>query len=69
MFINKLYVFHKDVAEIARLSSEGHYNLACNKYFESTHQQPPARVHLHPNQYFQESRDILSKDEIKGKHY
>ncbi|XP_023244902.1 DNA primase large subunit isoform X2 [Copidosoma floridanum] len=54
-----------DKAEIARLSSEGQYNLACFKYFESTHGQPASRVFLHPNQYFNESRETLTKDKTK----
>ncbi|XP_008207104.1 DNA primase large subunit isoform X1 [Nasonia vitripennis] len=56
---------HSDVGEITKLASEGHYILACTRYFESTHKQPPARMFLHPNHYFQESRNILTIDEVK----
>ncbi|KAJ8687034.1 hypothetical protein QAD02_022828 [Eretmocerus hayati] len=50
-----------DTGEITRLAREGHYILACTKYFESTHKQPPGRMFMHPNQYYVESRAIQNK--------
>ena len=63
--------FFADIAEITKLSSEGHYNIACTKYFIATHGQEPGRMFMHPNQYYAESRKILTDsntDEAKGKN-
>ena len=49
------------MTEIADLAAGGHYNLACQKYFEVTHNRPPGKPLLHPNAYFAESREILVK--------
>ncbi|KAL7299987.1 hypothetical protein TKK_0007302 [Trichogramma kaykai] len=55
-----------DIGEITRLSKEGHYILACTKFFESSHKQMPGNMFMHPNAYYAESRKILNKDEFKG---
>ncbi|XP_033209567.1 DNA primase large subunit-like [Belonocnema kinseyi] len=52
----------ENVNEIADLAAGGHYNLACQKYFEIAHKRPPGKPLLHPNAYFAESREILTKD-------
>ena len=65
---NKKLIF-SDVVEITRLASEGHYVLACTRYFETTHKQPPERMFVHPNHYFEESRKILIANEVKRKNF
>lgn len=45
--------------EIISLCVKGHYALACTKYFEITHRTTPQKVINHPNQYFDNSFEIL----------
>lgn len=57
------------IAEMASLAKEGHYTLACTKYFEAVHKRLPDRPINHPNSYYAESRKIFTKDGIiKKKH-
>ncbi|KAJ8913660.1 hypothetical protein NQ315_007377 [Exocentrus adspersus] len=49
------------IIPILDLAKGGHYQIACTKYFECTHNQPPVMTINHPNQYFEESVN-LSKD-------
>ncbi|KAK2575469.1 hypothetical protein KPH14_011200 [Odynerus spinipes] len=51
-----------DAKEIIELAKEGHYSLACTKYFQMLHKQSPEQPIFHPNGYFAESRKILTKD-------
>lgn len=45
------------------LVKNGHYQIACTKYFEHAHLQPPTTTINHPNQYFEESRNLfIEKD-------
>ncbi|XP_044268880.1 DNA primase large subunit-like [Tribolium madens] len=44
--------------EIKELATNGHYQLACGKYFEYTHGKAPESGINHPNQYFEESMKI-----------
>ncbi|XP_035665558.1 DNA primase large subunit-like [Branchiostoma floridae] len=49
------------VQEIIELVKGGHYQLACTKYFEITHNVDDAGFGLnHPNQYFEESQKVLN---------
>jgi DNA primase large subunit len=51
------------VDEVMELVEGQHYQLACIKYFELTHEIADAGFSLnHPNQYFDESRRLLSGD-------
>ncbi|XP_043469059.1 DNA primase large subunit-like [Leptopilina heterotoma] len=51
----------ENVTEIADLATGGHYNLACQMCFDVTHKRPPGRPIVHPNVYYAESREILTK--------
>lgn len=44
------------------LVKESHYQLACTRYFELTHSVQDKPGFNHPNQYFEESRKILTGD-------
>lgn len=49
------------INEILDLMKQQHYQVACSRYFEVTHKVPEGVVSInHPNQYFDESRKILS---------
>lgn len=48
--------------EILELCAKGQYQLACTKYFEATHGQPPSNIIQHPNQYAEESLKIAKAD-------
>ena len=50
------------VNEIADLSKDGHYLIACTTYFNVLHNRLPDKPIIHPNGYFIESRAILAKD-------
>jgi len=50
------------VQDIADLVSRQHYQIACQRYFEATHQTELDGGIQHPNQYFQESQKILNGD-------
>ncbi|EDQ88653.1 uncharacterized protein MONBRDRAFT_32834 [Monosiga brevicollis MX1] len=54
------------ISEISKLVSEHHYQIACGRYFEVTHNCEPNTVSIqHPNQYFDDSRQILTNGEHK----
>ncbi|KZC07086.1 PREDICTED: DNA primase large subunit-like [Dufourea novaeangliae] len=53
----------ESVNEIAELSKDGHYLIACTTYFKVLHNRLPDRAITHPNGYFVESRAILAKDD------
>ncbi|CAK9819568.1 DNA primase large subunit [Anthophora quadrimaculata] len=58
------------INEIAELSKDWHYNIACTTYFKALHNRLPEKPIIHPNGYFVESRNILAKDnpaEVEGK--
>lgn len=45
------------VQEILNLSQNGHYQIACTKYFEVKHGLSPSATAInHPNQFFEESQ-------------
>lgn len=47
--------------EIMDLVEKHHFQIACQKYFEWTHGSMTVEGGVnHPNQYFEESRDVLS---------
>ena len=49
----------KAITEISQLVAGSHYQLACVKYFEATHNVDNAEFVLnHPNQYYEKSREI-----------
>ena len=53
------------------LVSRQHYQIACQRYFEATHQTELDGGIQHPNQYFQESQRIVAgeiKEKTKGIH-
>ncbi|KAF5275591.1 hypothetical protein FQA39_LY06703 [Lamprigera yunnana] len=57
------YGIPKDgVDEILNLVKENHYQIACTKYFEYTQGKPSKTVINHPNQYFEESQELLLYD-------
>ncbi|XP_031549848.1 DNA primase large subunit-like [Actinia tenebrosa] len=46
--------------QVMNLVKESHYQLACTRYFELTHSTEDMPGFNHPNQYFEESRKILT---------
>lgn len=65
--MNEYNLLFAAVREIVDLSSKGQYQIACTKYYESIHGQPPSTIINHPNQYFQESKGIGKSKEDGGK--
>lgn len=60
-----LYLF-AGIEAIIELVKNGHFQIACTKYFEYTHSmQAPTSVISHPNQFFEESMQ-LSADKKKA---
>lgn len=52
-------LFYQDIQDILNLSQNGHYQIACTKYFEAKHgASPSATVINHPNQFFEESQKV-----------
>jgi len=41
---------------------QGHYQLACGRYFEARHKSEWKFTPHHPNQYYEESRTLLAED-------
>ncbi|KAF5306363.1 hypothetical protein FQR65_LT07387 [Abscondita terminalis] len=60
-------VSKEGVEDILTLVKGSHYQVACTKYFEYTHGKPSKNVINHPNQYFEESQDILNPDKDSSK--
>ncbi|KAB0797933.1 hypothetical protein PPYR_08926 [Photinus pyralis] len=54
-----------DTDEIMTLVKDAHYQIACTKYFELTHHKQSKSVINHPNQYFDESDEILNVNSKK----
>jgi len=49
----------QNVEEILTLSQNGHYQIACTKYFEVKHGASPSSTAInHPNQFFEESQKL-----------
>lgn len=46
--------------EVLSFASKGHYQLACNKYFEIMHETTLDEGISHPNQYFEKSQAIIN---------
>lgn len=60
------------VNEILKLVQENHFQLACQKYFEYTHDKVSVDGGIHhPNQYFEESENVYlghaRKTRVAGK--
>jgi DNA primase large subunit len=59
-----------EINEVAEYVSQGHFQLACGKYFQLTHGiQSDVNIN-HPNQYFVESQNVLSESQnvLSDKH-
>lgn len=59
------------IQEIVDLVTRHHYQIACQRYFEATHNTEVDSGIQHPNQYFIESQKILNgevKEKPKGAH-
>lgn len=54
------------IQDIVDLVSRQHFQIACQRYFEATHNAEVDGGIQHPNQYFQESQKILN-GEVKEK--
>lgn len=64
-------IFSAAIQEIIDLVTRHHYQIACQRYFEATHNTEVDCGIQHPNQYFIESQKILNgevKEKIKGAH-
>ncbi|XP_050530412.1 uncharacterized protein LOC126899486 isoform X2 [Daktulosphaira vitifoliae] len=49
----------QSIQEILNLSQNGHYQIACTKYFEAKHNVSPSSTAInHPNQFFEESQKL-----------
>lgn len=47
------------VQEILNLAQNGHYQIACTKFFEATNGASPSSTAInHPNQFFEESQKL-----------
>nr|XP_023014675.1 DNA primase large subunit-like [Leptinotarsa decemlineata] len=53
------------VNSVLEMASDGHYQIACTKYFECIHGQAPSTAINHPNQYFAESTSLAKEKEQK----
>jgi DNA primase large subunit len=54
----------KGIKEVLNMVQNQHYQLACIKYFEATHDTENVDLALsHPNQYFEKSRELLGAPE------
>lgn len=50
------------IQEIIELVSRQHFQIACQRYFEATHNTEVDTGIQHPNQYFIESQKVLNGD-------
>ena len=48
--------------KITDLVKQGHYQLACGRYFDAKHKSETKFAPQHPNQYYDESRRLLAED-------
>ncbi|PNF32166.1 DNA primase large subunit [Cryptotermes secundus] len=54
------------INEVVEYVSQGHFQLACGKYFQLTHGiQSDVNIN-HPNQYFMDSQNVLSGKHVNG---
>ena len=51
---------------MVELSSKGHFQIACQKYWEAVHKAPLEAGINHPNQYLEESRKLAETGGTKG---
>ncbi|XP_018576961.1 DNA primase large subunit [Anoplophora glabripennis] len=58
-------VSSEGIDSVLDLAKAGHYQIACGKYFEYTHNQPPSMTINHPNQYFEESMNLAKEKSSK----
>lgn len=54
------------VQEVATFATKGHYQLACDRYFEVIHDTKLDQGIQHPNQYFELSQAVMGSREQKG---
>lgn len=52
-----------DVRDIMQLVKDKHYQVACTRYFEVTHQKENVDTIEHPNQYFEQSKALVQTPE------
>lgn len=50
-----------DIGDVIDYVSRGHYQLACTRYFEITHNIQNAKGINHPNLYFEESQNVINE--------
>uniref|UniRef100_W8C2G2 DNA primase large subunit n=1 Tax=Ceratitis capitata TaxID=7213 RepID=W8C2G2_CERCA len=53
------------VQEVINYVTKGHYQLACGKYFQIMHESPVELGVHHPNQYFEESQNLMGNRTAK----
>ncbi|XP_066151395.1 DNA primase large subunit [Euwallacea fornicatus] len=63
--LNEHGVSQEASRDIMGLVKNGHYQMACTKYFETTHGQAPALTISHPNQYYEESMNLVKEKAVK----
>jgi DNA primase large subunit len=54
------------INEVVEYVSQGHFQLACGKYFQLTHGIQSDVSINHPNQYFVDSQNVLSGKHVNG---
>lgn len=55
------------IQDVLSFSSRGHYQIACGKYFELSHNAPIEEGVNHPNGYFENSQIVMGKRKPKPK--
>ena len=60
--LNVLMISNLSHVQITDLVRQGHYQLACGRYFEAKHKSELKFAPQHPNQYYDESRRLLAED-------
>ncbi|CAH0548532.1 unnamed protein product [Brassicogethes aeneus] len=66
--LNDYGVNSEAINTINDLVCQGHYQIACTRYFEATHNQAPQNTISHPNQYFEESKNIGKENKAPKKN-
>ncbi|KFM58376.1 DNA primase large subunit, partial [Stegodyphus mimosarum] len=68
--LQNLHINSSGINNILDLAKRGHYQIACTRYFELTHQEASVDQGIsHPNQYFEESQKIrkgINKDQKRS---